>query len=58
MKGETDFKLPLQVYLDSIQSPLLDKHLRGIIELTTDVDNEDYVAGYKIFNDCLWPQVL
>lgn len=32
--------------------------LRNILRVATEVDGENYVEGYAIIDDCLWPLLI
>ena len=47
-----------ELYLDGFQKQIIQEHLSGCISLTTDRDHEDFVEGFSLLDDCLWPEVL
>jgi hypothetical protein len=58
MRGEKNSKLPLELYLNGI-SDILDKSLKEILIITSQNDgNSNFVEGYNIIEECLWPLIL
>jgi hypothetical protein len=59
MKGDLKHKLPLDIFLSGIINDIITYSLSVILEITMkDPESYNYVTGYNIIADCLWPLVL
>ena len=59
MKGETDFELPLQVFVQRTEQKILRGSLERSFTLTLEqFKQEDFVCGFDLVTDCLWPIIL
>lgn len=46
------------MFIDLVKENILDGSLRNLIALTTESERENYVSGYSILDDCLWPLLI
>ena len=46
------------MFIDLVKENILDGSLRNLIALTTESEGENYVSGYSILDDCLWPLLI
>ena len=58
MQGDNSKKLPLDLYFEGITIELLDQSLKQIIQITNKKDDINYVDGFKIIEECLWPLII
>lgn len=58
MSGESDYKLPLTVFIQEVESKIISGTLKRSLLLTIKGQEEDFVEGYDLVSDCLWPLIL
>lgn len=59
MKGSSQYKLPFEIFLEGVKIDIIKGSLNGILEITYfDKVNYNFVNGYNLFKDCLWPVVI
>ncbi|CDW83466.1 ldlcp-related protein [Stylonychia lemnae] len=59
MKGDKDQLLPFQIYINGIQTELLEGTLRSLLEITlTNEDDYNFVADFNVIQDCVWPIMI
>ena len=59
MKGSNQYKLPFEIFLEGIKTDLLKGCLNGILEITHyGKGTYNFVSGYDMLKDCLWPVVI
>ena len=62
IKGQRDTngqaQLPIQLFIEAVKVRIINGSLRNILRVTTDADGENYVGGYSMIDDCLWPLLI
>ena len=60
VKDDTQkYKLPFDLFTNGIMNEIIQGSLNGILSMTwTDQQSYNFVRGYDIVKDCLWPLVL
>ena len=50
--------LPLELFTNQVRQKIVIGSLRNLLSLTTDKEGENYVEGFAILDDCLWPLLI
>ena len=50
--------LPLQAFFDKFQTQIIKGSLKRLLSLCNDTAGENFVDGFAILNDCLWPLLI
>ena len=56
--GAADSKLPLAVFTEAVMTRIVKGSLKNLLNLTTNVEGENYVADYALLDECLWPLLV
>ena len=51
-------KIPIEIFICGVKNRIIEGSLRNLIKLTTHKTGENYVSGFSILDDCLWPLLL